>query len=362
MITKSKKIIFTGGGSAGHVTPNLALIEKFLKENWEISYIGSQTGIEKELIAKISIPYYAIVTGKLRRYLSWQNFIDPIKVIYSITQAFILCLKLKPNIVFSKGGFVSLPVVVAAWLCRIPVIIHESDLTIGLTNKLCFPLATKICVTFPETIKQIANKTKGVITGTPIRKDFFTGDATLGRKICSFIPEKKIILVFGGSLGAEIINKIIRELLPNILEKFQIVHITGKNKIDPTLQYSGYKQFEYLHEEFPHVLAASDLVISRSGANSIYELIALRKPNILLPLARTASRGDQITNAKYCVNKGFSEMILEEQLTANVLLEKIALIEKQSDVMIAAMKQFEILPTVEIIHNLSETIIGSKVN
>lgn len=354
--TKSKKILFTGGGSAGHVTPNLALIERFLKANWEIAYLGSQTGIEKALITKLGIPYHAIITGKLRRYFSWQNFIDPIKALCGTIQAIILCYKLKPSLVFSKGGFVSLPVVVAAWVLRIPVIIHESDLTIGLTNKLCFPLTTKICVTFPETINQITDKTKGIITGTPVRQEFFAGNPDLGRKICGFTADKKIILVFGGSLGAEKINKVVRELLPNILEKFQIVHITGKDHIDSTLQYVSYKQFEYLHEEFPHVLAAADLVISRSGANSIYELIALRKPNILLPLPKTASRGDQITNASYCYNKGFSEMILGEQLTTSLLLEKIALVEKQSETMIAAMKQFEILPTIDIIYMLAEKI------
>lgn len=356
MITKSKKIIFTGGGSAGHVTPNLALIEKFCKENWEVAYISSQTGIEKELITKLNIPFYPIITGKLRRYFSWQNFIDPFKVLYGVIQATLLCQRLKPNLVFSKGGFVSLPVVLAAWLLRIPVIIHESDLTIGLTNKLCFPLARKICVTFPETIKQIGDQAKGVITGTPIRQEFFVSNASLGRKICDFTAEKKIILVFGGSLGAEKINKVIRKLLPNILEKFQVVHITGKNNIDHTLPSVNYKQFEYLSEEFPHVLAAADLVISRSGANSIYELIALRKPNILLPLPKTASRGDQITNAKYCSNNGFSEVILDEQLTTNILLEKISLVEKQSATMITAMKKFEILPTIDIIYALASNI------
>lgn len=355
MTTKSKKIIFTGGGSAGHVTPNLALIEKFRQENWEIAYIGSQTGIEKELVTKLNIPYYPIVTGKLRRYFSWQNFLDPCKVIYGIIQATILCHQLKPKVVFSKGGFVSLPMVIAAWFCRIPIITHESDLTIGLANKWCLPLATKICVTFPETLKQIKNKKKGIVTGIPIRKDFFIGNADYGRKICGFTADKKIILVFGGSLGADKINKIIRSLLTrggDILKKFQIAHICGKNKIDPTIQYPGYKQFAYLHEEFPHLLAASSLVISRSGANSIYELLVLRKPNILLPLAKTASRGDQITNAKYCVNKGFSEIIEAEQLTADVLQAKIELVEKNGDVMIAATTKFEILPATEIIYEL----------
>ena len=351
---KSKKIIFTGGGSAGHVTPNLALIEKFRQEKWEINYIGSRSGIEKELITKFGIPYYAIATGKLRRYFSWQNFIDPFKIIYGIIQAFILCVKLKPEVIFSKGGFVSFPVVVAAWIYRIPIIIHESDLTVGFANKLSFIFATKICVTFPETALQIKNKEKVAITGAPIRKEFFNGDAELGRKICGFTSNKKIILVFGGSLGADQINQVVRELLPDILDRFQIVHVCGKGKIDISYSYSGYKQFEYLHEDFPHVLAAADLVIARSGANSVYELIALRKPNILLPLSENASRGDQILNAKYCVDKGFSQMILEEQLTANFLLEKIKIVEQSSDAIIAAMKKFEVLPAAELIYNLIE--------
>ena len=357
---KSKKIIFTGGGSAGHVTPNLALIEKFLQEKWEINYIGSQTGIEKELITKLGIPYYGIATGKLRRYFSWQNFLDPFKIIYGVIQAFILCFKLKPEVIFSKGGFVSFPVVVAAWIYRIPIIIHESDLTIGLANKLSFLFATKICVTFPDTALQVKNREKVVITGIPIRKDFLNGNAKLGREICGFTSDKKIILVFGGSLGADQINQVVRQLLPDILDSFQIVHVCGKGKVDASCNYPGYKQFEYLHEEFTHILAASNLVIARSGANTVYELIALRKPNILLPLGESASRGDQILNAKYCVDKGFSQMILQEQLTAKVLLEKIKVVEQSGDAMIAAMKKFEILPAAELIYGLICLVIASR--
>jgi UDP-N-acetylglucosamine--N-acetylmuramyl-(pentapeptide) pyrophosphoryl-undecaprenol N-acetylglucosamine transferase len=359
MSIKPKKILFTGGGSAGHVTPNLALIEKFQKENWEIAYIGSETGIEKELITKLGVPYYHITTGKLRRYFSLQNFIDPFKVLYGIFQAMVLCFKLKPSIVFSKGGFVSLPVVVGAWLLRIPVIIHESDLTIGLTNKLCFPLATKICVTFPETINQVANKNKGLVTGTPIRKKFFTADADAGRLKCELTSDKKTILVFGGSLGAEKINEVIHSCLPKLLENYQIVHITGKNNIDHSLTNSNYKQFEYLHEDFPNVLAAADIVISRSGANSVYELIATRKPNILLPLSKSASRGDQIINATYCYKKGFSEIIFSDQLTADNLLKKIVEVEEKSQTMTTAMAQFEIPPTINLIYGLAETIVLS---
>jgi UDP-N-acetylglucosamine--N-acetylmuramyl-(pentapeptide) pyrophosphoryl-undecaprenol N-acetylglucosamine transferase len=356
METKTKKILFTGGGSAGHVTPNLALIKKFQQEGWEVNYIGSQTGIEKEIITKLAIPYYAIATGKLRRYFSWQNFIDPWKIIFGIIQAFILIRKLKPNAVFSKGGFVAFPVVVAAWINRIPTIIHEADLTIGLANRLCLPFATKICVAFPETIAQIKNKEKAIITGIPIREDFFRGSVERGRTICGFTSDKKILLVFGGSLGADQINKVVRQLLPNILERFQIVHVCGEGKIDPNCNYTGYRQFAYLHEEFPDILAAADLVISRSGANSLYELIALRKPNILIPLAKTASRGDQILNAKYCAERGFSVVIFQEQLTPELLLEKIALVEKNRDVMIEAIKKFAVLDSVKLIHEVIENL------
>lgn len=356
METKTKKILFTGGGSAGHVTPNLALIKKFEQKGWEINYIGSQTGIEKEIITKLAMPYYSIATGKLRRYFSWQNFIDPYKIIFGIIQAFMLIRKLKPNAVFSKGGFVAFPVVIAAWLNRIPVIIHEADLTIGLANKLCLPFATKICVTFPETIVQIKNKEKAAITGIPIREDFFHGSAERGRAICGFAANKKVLLVFGGSLGADQVNKIVRQLLPNILERFQIVHVCGEGKIDPNCNYTGYRQFAYLHKEFPDVLAAADLVISRSGANSLYELIALRKPNILIPLAKAASRGDQILNAKYCAERGFSIVILQEQLTPDLLLEKMALVEKNRDAMIAAIKKFAVLDSVKLIYEAIENL------
>jgi len=349
---KNKKIIFTGGGTAGHVTPNLALIKKFQEQDWDVAYIGSQTGIEKEIIAKINIPYHAIATGKLRRYFSLQNFIDPIKIFFGIFQAIILIYKLKPKIVFSKGGFVAFPVVVAAWFNRIPAVIHESDLTIGLTNKLCLPFAKKICVTFPPTAQQIKDKNKVILTGTPIREDFLNGDVDQGRQLCGFTNNKKIILAFGGSLGADIINKNIRKILPKILNDFNVVHICGPSRVDSSCKHVDYKQFEYLHEQFAHILAAADLVVSRAGANSVYELIMAKKPNILIPLAAKSSRGDQILNAKYCVINGYSELILQEELTPEALLEKIYILEKNSGKIIANMQDFKLLDSVEIIYSL----------
>jgi len=349
-----KKIIFTGGGSAGHVTPNIALIKKFIQENWEINYIGSKNGIEKELITPLNIAYYAIASGKLRRYFSWQNFLDPWKILWGIFQAYFLCLKLKPQIVFSKGGFVAFPVVVAAWLNRIPVIVHESDFSVGLANKLCFPFAKKICLTFPETAKMFRSKKKLVVTGTPIREEFFTGDAKKGQELCNFTQEKKIILVFGGSLGAEAINKVIRTLLPKLLINYQIAHVCGRGKIDTTINFSGYKQFEYLTAEFPHLITAADLVISRAGANAIYELIALRKPNILLPLSKTSSRGDQILNAKYCAKNGYSQIILAEDLTPELLLEKIQYVDQHTKEIINQLEKFVIQDSIQMIFSLAK--------
>jgi len=348
----NKKIIFTGGGTAGHVTPNLALIKKFQEQGWDVGYIGSQTGIEKEIVAKINIPYYTIATGKLRRYFSLQNFIDPIKIFLGIFQAIVLIYKLKPKVIFSKGGFVAFPVVVAAWFNRIPAVIHESDLTIGLTNKLCLPFAKKICVTFPLTARQIKNKNKAVLTGTPIRQDFLNGNVNQGRQFCGFDSNKKIILVFGGSLGADVINKNIRKILPEILVDFDVIHICGLGKIDTNCNSVGYKQFEYLHEQFAHILAAADLVISRAGANSVYELIMAKKPNILIPLAAKFSRGDQILNAKFCAENGYSELILQENLTSEVLLEKIFTTRKNSDKIIKNMHAFKALDSIEIIYSL----------
>ncbi len=348
MVLKAKKIVFTGGGSAGHVMPNIALIEKLIQEDWTISYIGSYHGIERDLINKLGINYYPITTGKLRRYFSWQNFIDPFKVIFGILQALWLIVKLKPRVVFSKGGFVALPVVIAAWVLRVPVIIHEADLTIGLANRLSFPFASKICVTFPETACAIKGS-KVIVSGLPIRQSFFQGDPERGRKLCGFNHDKKIMVIFGGSLGADKINRVVREILPVILERFQVAHVCGKGMVDYEINLNGYQQFEYLGEEFSHLLAAADLVITRAGANAIYELMVLGKPSILLPLGRGASRGDQIINAKYCLAKGFSQVIFEYELTADFLLAKIYEAELKNNEMVNKLKKIEILPATAII-------------
>ena len=317
-----KKIVLTGGGTAGHVMPNLALIPE-LKDDWEIYYIGSETGMEREIIRQAGIAYYPIATGKLRRYLSLKNLTDPFLVIKGLTQAYLLLRKLRPEIVFSKGGFVSVPVVIGAWLNRIPVILHESDLTPGLANRLSLPFAKTICATFPETIAHLPAK-KGLLTGNPIRKELFTGIKGEGLSICGFTREKPVLLVIGGSLGSAKINRLIRSVLPDLLTTFQVAHICGKGHIDRELENKkGYAQFEFVSAELPSILSAADICLSRAGANFIFELLTLKKPTLLIPLSKEASRGDQILNARSFEKQGFSLVLMEEEVTGELLLRKI---------------------------------------
>jgi len=321
---KKKCIVFTGGGTAGHVTPNIALMEGLLTQDYKIEYIGSKQGIEYELIQSLDIPFHAIRSGKLRRYFSWKNLSDPLNVLFGILQSLILLLKLKPALVFSKGGFVAFPVVFAAWLLHIPVIAHESDMTPGLANRLSFPFASIICLGFSATQQYIKNQQKIHITGTPIRTALFQGNRVNGLHYCRFTSEKPCLLIIGGSTGAEIINQTLRSALTTLLKSFQIVHLCGKNKLDPALQnIHGYQQFEYVQTELPNLFAAADIVISRAGANSLVELLALQKTHILIPLSLKASRGDQIQNARYFEKQGCSLVLAEEDLSPETLYQVI---------------------------------------
>lgn len=319
---KKKKIVMTGGGTAGHVTPNIALMPALQEANYEITYIGSYNGMEKELIEAQKIPYIGISSGKLRRYFDWKNFSDPFKVLKGYGQAISTLKKIQPDIVFSKGGFVSVPVVLAAKHCHIPAIIHESDITPGLANRIAIRGAKKVCCNFPETMKYLPAE-KAVLTGSPIRRELFSGNAQASVKYCGFPNhEKPVILVVGGSSGAKVINDTVRKILPELLEQFYIIHLCGKGNLDDSLKgIIGYAQFEYARAELTDMFALADLAISRAGANSICELLALHKPNILIPLSAAASRGDQILNAKSFEKQGFSYVIEEEHLTEQLLLE-----------------------------------------
>ncbi len=333
-----KHIVLTGGGTAGHVTPNIALIARLKEEGYKISYIGSYTGIEKTLIEEQGIPYYGISSGKLRRYFDLKNFTDPFRVLKGFGEARKLLKKLQPDIVFSKGGFVSVPVVVAAGRLKIPTIIHESDMTPGLANRLCIPSAVKVCCNFPET-KSHLPEGKAVVTGTPIRQELLSGDPQKGRDFTGFTSDKPVILIIGGSLGAQAVNTAVRNILPQLLPEFQVVHLCGKGKKDESLTgLTGYVQYEYIEKELADLFAMADIVISRAGANAICELQALKKPNLLIPLSANASRGDQILNARSFEKQGFSMVLEEEEITDQVLLDAVKKLFENRDTYRRAME------------------------
>lgn len=354
------RIILTGGGTAGHITPNIALIPELKKDGFEIHYIGTKDGMERQLIEPLGIPYHPVHAGKLRRYLDLKNLTDLFQITRGFLDSLAILAKIKPDVVFSKGGFVSSPVVWASWLHRIPVVIHESDITPGLANKLAIPFASKICYTFPETQKYLPAP-KGVFTGLPVRESLLQGDAATGKRLCGFNGDMPVLMVIGGSQGSEILNKSIRGLLGEITQRYQLCHICGKNGVDHSLnQISGYKQFDYVNEELPHLMAMADLVVSRAGATTLFELLALKKPNLLIPLSKQASRGDQILNARSFERQGFSKVLPEESLTPETLLHNINSLYDSRDEYIAAMNASKINNGIQNVIAVIKTAAQSK--
>lgn len=356
-----KRIVLTGGGTAGHVTPCIALLPELKKEGYDIQYIGSYNGIERKLIESYHIPYHGISSGKLRRYFDLKNFTDPFKVLKGYREAKKLLRELKPDIVFSKGGFVTVPVVLAAKHNKIPVIIHESDMTPGLANKLALPSATKVCANFPETLQYLPAD-KAVLTGTPIRKELFAGNKIKGLDFCGFTANNPVIMVIGGSSGSRAINEVIRGMLPTLLRDYQVIHLCGKGNLDERLNDTkGYVQFEYIKDELSDLFAAADLVISRAGANAICEILALRKPNILIPLPAASSRGDQLLNAESFERQGFSYVLKEETLSLSTLMQAIQTVMESCNDYIAAMNKSELNNSIEVIIKLiNETAKNNK--
>lgn len=349
-----KKIVMTGGGTAGHVTPNIALMPSLQKAGYEISYIGSKDGIEKGLIEDQKIPYYGISSGKLRRYHSWKNFSDPFKVMKGFFEARQIMARIKPDVVFSKGGFVSVPVILAAKTKGIPAIIHESDLTPGLANKLAIPAATKVCCNFPETVPYLPAG-KAVLTGSPIRQELLHGSRAKGKEFCHFTKDLPVLMIMGGSIGSVYINNAIRGCLDDLLKEFQIIHLCGKGNLDESLtNKEGYAQFEYVSDNLPDLFAAADLMIARAGANSICEILALRKPNILIPLGKNASRGDQILNANSFAKQGFSVVLEEENVTSESLKTTITDVMANRQTYIHAMEASGQMDAIATIMSLIE--------
>lgn len=349
-----KSIILTGGGTAGHVTPNMALIEKLREEGYKIEYIGSYNGIEKGLIEKMDVPYHGISSGKLRRYFDLKNLSDPFRVLKGYREAKKLMKKIHPDVVFSKGGFVAVPVVLAAHKRKIPVIIHESDMTPGLANKICIPSADKVCCNFIDTMQYLPSD-KAILTGTPLRKELFTGNAELGREKCGFGNDKPVLLVVGGSTGAAVINEAVWNLLPTLVKSFYVIHICGKGKTNEKYNsFEGYRQFEYVSSDLKDFFAAADLVVSRAGANAVSELLALRKPTILIPLSAAASRGDQILNAECFEREGYSFVLREEDVTNETLLSTVNTVYENRQKYIDAMEKSTQKNSTDIIFDLIE--------
>ena len=333
-VTRLSKIALTGGGTFGHVTPNLALLPGLRDRNYEIIYIGSKDEKEKGIVEKENIPFFSITSDKLRRYHDFKNFLMPINVLKGIKEARTVLKNQNVDIVFSKGGYVSLPVVIAASQLKIPVISHEADYTPGLANKFSTPFSTKVCTNFKQTAEMIADN-KGIYTGCPIRKELLNGDKNKALELMHFEKEKPILFIVGGSLGSVFINELIRSKLDILMEKFNIIHSCGKDKIDFHYKtrdqvvgfdkYDSYRQFEIITDSLADIYAASDVIISRAGANVIFEILSLAKPNLLIPLSLRASRGDQILNAKSFKSQSFSEVLFEEDITKddNIFIEKL---------------------------------------
>lgn len=351
---KRPVIVLTGGGTAGHVSVNEALIPIFLEKGYDVHYIGSYDGIEKELIGDRyeEVTYHSIQSGKLRRYFSMKNFTDPFKVGVGVLQALSILRKLKPDLIFSKGGFVTVPVVFAAKLAKIPVVIHESDVTPGLANKLALPLSKHIFTVFEQTLQYVPSD-KSTCTGAVIRPELFHGTREDGLRIARLTGEKPVVLIMGGSQGSVVINEAIRKDLPSILQSFEVIHLCGKNNIDEKLEHlQGYTQFEYVTEGLPHLLAASDFAVSRAGSNTIFELLAAKKPMLLIPLSAAQSRGDQLLNATHFNKLGFADVLEEEILNEQKLSGNLLKLYNRRTEFIENMERASNFQTPEMMVNL----------
>lgn len=367
------KIALTGGGTFGHVTPNLALLPGLRDRKYDIIYIGSKDEKEKGIVEKTGIPFFSITSDKLRRYHDFKNFLMPINVLKGIKEARTILKNQNVDIVFSKGGYVSLPVVIAAGQLKIPVISHEADYTPGLANKFSTPFSTKVCTNFKETAEMIADK-KGIYTGCPIRQELLNGDKNKALKFLNFKTEKPILLVIGGSLGSVYINELIRNKLHILMDKFNIVHACGKDKIDYLYKtekqiigydkYDNYRQFEIFTEMLHDIYAASDIIVSRAGANVIFELLSLAKPNLLIPLSMRASRGDQILNAKSFKAQSFSEVLFEEDIDKdnNIFIDKLFTLYDNKDFYIEKMESSNLQNAAEKICEIISMYTPQKTN
>ncbi|KXH81776.1 undecaprenyldiphospho-muramoylpentapeptide beta-N-acetylglucosaminyltransferase [Sporosarcina sp. HYO08] len=351
---KRPVVLLTGGGTAGHVSVNEALIPFFSEKGYELHYIGSHDGIEKEIIGDghSEVTYHAIQSGKLRRYFSMKNFTDPFRVGAGVLQAYGIIRKLKPEIIFSKGGFVSVPVVLAAKMAKVPVVTHESDVTPGLANKIALPFSNHIFTVFEQTLQYVPAE-KATCTGSIIRPELFHGNRQEGLRIAKLSGQKPVLIVMGGSQGSAVLNEAIRSDLPSILNDFEVIHLCGRGHKDSSLHgQEGYAQFEYVTEELPHLLAASDFAVSRAGSNAIFELLAIRKPMLLIPLSASKSRGDQILNASHFKKLGLAEVIQEEEVGQRPFSEELRSFRSEEDNLLQKMHATALPKTPDVMVDL----------
>lgn len=356
-MARKQQLVFTGGGTLGHVIPNLPLMRHYQDKGYEIHYIGSAKGAERAFIEELGIAYHAIRTGKLRRYFDWQNFLDLFNVTIGILQCFFLLLRLRPKAIFSKGGYVALPPVVAAGILRYPVVIHESDRTPGLTTRLSKRFATKICVAFQNATAFFDEK-KVYWTGLPVRDAVFTADPKAGQTFLGYSGERPILLVFGGSLGAAFLNDFVREQVhQGRLDAYDVVNICGKGKLDPAMKAANYRQYEQLGEEFLPIMKAAHVVITRGGATSLFELLAMKKPPIVVPLSKQSSRGDQIHNAAYFTALGVAYTIEEEAVTWEAMKALLELVEAERQTLVERIEQLEFEQATQKVIAVIDTVL-----
>ena len=307
-----KKIVFTGGGTVGHVTLNLLLIPKFIKEGWQVHYVGDKHGIEYQEIQKsgLDVTFHSVATGKLRRYFSWQNLLDGFKVVWGIFQSLGIMLKVRPQALFSKGGFVSVPPVIAARLSGVPVYVHESDLSIGLANKIAYKCATKMYATFEQPSSLTKIEHVGAVTKVGSQESVPPQELEEIRQY--FDKELPTLLFVGGSAGAKVFNDFVSQNQTALTEHYNIINLTGDASLD-VLTDRLFRR-AYVTDLYQPLMDLADVVVTRGGSNTIFELLAMAKLHIIVPLGRQASRGDQIENADYFVKKGYAKQLAEEQL------------------------------------------------
>lgn len=347
----SKTVVLTGGGTAGHVTPNLAIIPKLKQMGFHIEYIGTKNGIEREIMEQARVPYHVVSAGKLRRYFSLKNFSDPVKIIAGCLKAKRILKRLGPSAVFSKGGYVGVPVVFAAHCLNIPVVLHESDCTPGLANRLCIPRAKTVCVAFEPALRHVPDG-KGVYTGLPIREGLLQGDRDKGLALCGFSGQKPVLLTMGGSLGSQALNDAMDAIMPELTRTYDVVHIRGKNNTACCCAPCGCKTFGYVDEELADLYAAADIMLSRAGATAVFESLALALPTLLVPLPVTSSRGDQVLNAQYFHDKGFAHVLPQEEMTAQTLRDAIDALYADRDALRERMRRENVADAASVVAQL----------